>query len=77
MYETVQTLNSSRSSILVDALIRLKESNQTVNSSGCVISSLEVYRGRQQAVTIDKSVFTLSGSGTLKVYIHVDIQLIN
>ena len=67
VYETAQTLNSSHSSLLVDALIRSKESNQTVNNSLCTISSLEVYRGRQQAFAVDKSVFSLSDSGALKV----------
>ena len=67
LYETAQTLNPSRSPIIVDALIRTTELNQTVNSSLCIISSLEVYRGRQQAIAINESVFTLSDSGTIKV----------
>ena len=68
MYKTAKTVTSSRSATLVDALIKPKESDQAVNNSLCDISSLEVYRGRQQAFTIDESVFTMSESGALKVY---------
>ena len=41
--------------------------NQTVNSGYCNISSLEVYRGREQAIEISHEGFSLNGSGNVKV----------
>ena len=41
--------------------------NQTVNSSFCNISSLEVYRGRQQAIEISHLGFSLSDNGSIEV----------
>ena len=41
--------------------------NQTVNSSFCSISSLEVYRGRQQAIEISHQGFSLGDSGSIEV----------
>ena len=40
---------------------------QPVNSSFCQISSLEVYRGREQAIEISYQGFSLSGSGSIEV----------
>ena len=68
-YKTAKTLITRYASILTDAVIKKKESNETVNSSLCTISSLEVYRGRGQAIAIEHSVFILSDSGTIKVRI--------
>ena len=41
--------------------------NQTVNSSFCNISSLEVYRGRQKAIEISHQGFSLSDNGSIEV----------
>ena len=42
--------------------------NQTLNSSFCQISSLEVYRGREQAIEISQQGFSLSENGTIQVH---------
>ena len=41
--------------------------NQRVNSSVCNISSLEVYRGREQAIEISHEGFSLNGNGSVEV----------
>ena len=41
--------------------------NQTVNSSFCDISSLEVYRGREQAIEISRRGFFLGDNGSIEV----------
>ena len=43
------------------------ETKQLVNSSFCHISSLEVYRGRDQAIEISHEGFSLSGNGSIEV----------
>ena len=43
------------------------ETKQPVNSSFCQISSLEVYRGREQAIEISHEGFSLNGSGSIEV----------
>ena len=69
LYNTAKTLILPPSSNLTDAIIKTKGMNTTVHNALCTISSLEVYRGRRQAILIEHSVFTLSDSGTIKVYI--------
>ena len=69
LYDMAKTLISPHSSSLTDAIIKTKETNKTVNNDLCTILSLEVYRGRGQAIAIEHNVFTLTDSGTLKVYI--------
>ena len=44
------------------------ETDQLVNSSLCRISSLEVYRGRQQAIEISYQGFSLTDNGSIKVH---------
>ena len=68
LYKKAKTLNSPDSPDLTDAVIKTKESNETVSNALCTISSLEVYRGKRQAIVIEHSVFTLSDLGTIKVY---------
>ena len=46
---------------------KINETNQLVNSSLCHISSLEVYRGRHQAIEISHQGFSLSENGSVKV----------
>jgi hypothetical protein len=41
--------------------------NQTVNNNFCNVSSLEVYRGRQQAIEISHQGFSLSDNGSIEV----------
>ena len=41
--------------------------NQMVKSSVCNISSLEVYRGRQQAIEISHQGFSLGDNGSIQV----------
>jgi hypothetical protein len=41
--------------------------DQTVNSSYCNISSLEVYRGREQAIEISHQGFSLGDNGSIEV----------
>ena len=41
--------------------------SQTVNGSFCTISSLEVYRGREQAIEISHQGFSLSDNGSIEV----------
>ena len=41
--------------------------NRSVNSSFCQISSLEVYRGREQAIEIGHQGLSLSDNGTIEV----------
>ena len=41
--------------------------NQTLNSGFCQISSLEVHRGREQAIEISHQGFSLGNSGSIEV----------
>ena len=43
------------------------ETKQLVNSSFCHIASLEVYRGRGQAIEISHEGFSLNGNGSIEV----------
>lgn len=43
------------------------ETKKSVNSSFCNISSLEVYRGREQAAEISHQGFSLNSSGSVEV----------
>ena len=50
-----------------DAIFHFREANQTVNSSVCHISSLEVYRGTKQVIKIRHDGFSLNDNGTIEV----------
>ena len=50
-------------------MFKINETDQLVNSSLYQISSLEVYRGRQQAIEISHQGFSLSENGNIKVLI--------
>ena len=43
------------------------ETDELVSSSFCHIASLEVYRGREQAIEINHDGFSLSDNGTIQV----------
>ena len=49
------------------ATLKFNKTEQLVNSSFCHIASLEVFRGRNQAIEIDHSGFLLSDNGTIEV----------
>ena len=49
-------------------MLEFNETDQAVNSSLCCISSLEVYRGRQQAIEISYHGFSLSDNGSIEVH---------
>lgn len=58
------------SNTFTDATIVVKNNDsehQLVNGSYCNISSLEVYRGRKQAIEISRDGFSLSDRGTIQV----------
>ena len=61
---------------VVDAVVALRgiAEHTQLNSSICHISSLEVYRGREQAIEISHGGFSLSSNGTIKVYIILIIM---
>ena len=60
--------NSSGAPKLTDTVVVHKEQPvSTVNTSFCCISTLEVYRGKQQAIKIKHNGFSLSHSGTIVV----------
>ena len=50
-----------------DAKVILENSEVQVNQSVCNISSLEVYRGREQAIEISHKGFSLGNLGTIEV----------
>ena len=47
--------------------VTFKDTGQPVNSSICQISSLEVYRGREQAIEISHQGFSLSDDYSIEV----------
>ena len=61
----LQTFSSNQTSI--DATVVQKSTNAEVNSSFCHISSLEVYRGREQTIEICHEGISLGNSGTIEV----------
>jgi hypothetical protein len=68
---TAQTL-AMNSNNVADAVVTLRGTAEhtQLNSSTCQISiaSLEVYRGRQQAIEISHQGFSLSDNGTIQVH---------
>ena len=50
------------------AIFKFNGTNQLVNNSLCHISSLEVYRGREQAIEISHQGFSVSNNGNIEVY---------
>ena len=60
----LQTINGMSA---LNATIVVKGTQQQVNSSLCHISSLAVYRGRNQVIEISHHGFSLSDSGTIEV----------
>ena len=52
---------------IADAVVTFRNREEQVNGSICNISSLEVYRGREQAIEINYRGFSLTENGTIKV----------
>ena len=48
-------------------IFKFNETNQMLNSSSCHISSLEVYRGREQAIEISSEGFFLNNNSNIVV----------
>ena len=55
-------------------MFKFNKTDQLVNSSLCTISSLEVYRGRQQIIEISHQGFFLSDNGGIEVCLHTIIN---
>ena len=55
-------------------MFKFNITNQLVNSSLCAISSLEVYRGREQVIEISHKGFFLSDNGSIEVRLHTIIS---
>ena len=52
---------------IVDAIVILRSREEQVSGSVCQISSLEVYRGREQAIEISHQGFSLNDNGSIEV----------
>ena len=52
---------------LSNARFHFNDTDQLVNNSACHIDSLEVYRGREQAIEISHDGFSLTENGTIEV----------
>ena len=50
-------------------MFKFNETNYLVNSSFCYISSLEVYRGREQVIEISHQGFSLNSNGNIEVHV--------
>ena len=61
-----ETITAATSN-LTDAVVYHRSTGQAVNSAFCHITSLEVYRGRNEAIRINHSGFHLNQSGTIEV----------
>ena len=64
---TVATPINSEASNLTDAVVYHRPTGQPVNSAFCHITSLEVYRGRNEAVKISHGGFHLNQRGAIEV----------
>ena len=61
-----RTINTDNE--IVNVIVTFRSREEQVNGSICEISSLEVYRGREQATNISHQGFSLTENGTIKVY---------
>ena len=59
---------------IVNAVVAFRNTSEQVNSSTCHISTLEVYRGREQAIEISHEGFSLSDNGSIEVYCQLAIR---
>ena len=67
--EDVNIQGSTITNIVTDSSITViyNEANRSVNNNFCNISSLGVYRGREQTIMISHDGFSLSDNGTIEV----------
>ena len=65
---SLTVLTATRKNMVATATAIFKETADYVNGSVCHISSLEVYRGSEQAIEINHGGFSLDDNGTIKVY---------
>jgi hypothetical protein len=65
-YSAITTLDSDSFKEYVVAF-GFNGTNQTVNNNICNVSSLEVYRGREQGIEISYQGFSLSDNGSIEV----------
>ena len=63
-YSAIIIFDSTKKHVLI---FGFNGTNQRVNSSFCSISSLEVYRGRQQPIEISHQGFSLGDNGSVQV----------
>ena len=66
-YSAITSIDKLKSSSEYVEIFGFNGTNQTVNSSFCQISSLEVYRGRDQAIEISHQGFSLGDNGSIQV----------
>ena len=52
-------------------MFKFNRTDQLVNSSFCNISSLEVYRGREEAIEISHEGFSLNKNGNIEVEVII------
>ena len=64
-FVTAEAINSTLVDVLV--IVTNTSSCQSVTSPFCHISSLEVYRGMEEAIKINHGGFSLSDKGTIQV----------
>ena len=65
--KTVSNITSLKETSGMTTKFKFNITDQSVNSSFCHIASLEVYRGKKQAIQISHDGFSLSMSGTVDV----------
>ena len=64
---TALTVGSEYTLMLTDAVVVHKDQQMNADTSFCNISSLEVYRGREQVIEISHQGFSLTENGTIEV----------
>ena len=69
MLMTAATLISLNGSA-IDAVVVYSGTRQPANGSFCNIASLEVYRGKEQAIEINHSGFSLGNRGTIEASVN-------
>ena len=69
MSSTTPGYSANGTSLGAKAIVnrRQESENQPINSSRCQIASLEVYRGREQAIAISHNGFSLGNGSNLEV----------
>ena len=63
----ITALTVGSDTLLTDAVVIHKDQQMNADTSFCNISSLEVYRGREQVIKISHQGFSLSDNGSFEV----------